>query len=89
MQNEREAKRADDDVQEGFPFDVEGDILDDDSRGDDLILVPLDRSGRVIDLGCWGGISSGGKVGVVVRRERPVIWDGGHVVQPLLRRSVR
>lgn len=84
MQNEGEVKHADDDVQEGLSFDVEGDVLDDNGRRNNLILVPLDRSGGGIDLGRRGGTSSGRKVGVVIRRERPVFGGDDGIVQPLL-----
>jgi len=80
--------QADDDVQKGLPFDVEGDILDDDSCGDDFIVVSLNWSGRRIDLRCWRGTSSGRKVRVIVRRERPVIGGEDGTVQPLLWCSV-
>jgi hypothetical protein len=77
-------KETDDDIQQGFPFDVEGDVLDDYSRRDNLIVVSLSGSGGCSDLRCWWGTSSGRKVGVVVRRERPVIWDDYWIIQPLL-----
>jgi len=89
MDAERKENGAtDDDIKEGLPFDVEGDILDDNSRGDNLIIISLAWSSRRIDLRCWWGTSSGRKVGVIVRRERPVIGGDDGIVQPLLRCSV-
>lgn len=88
MQNGRKVEQTDDYVQEGLPFDIEGDILDYDSRGDNLILISLDWSGGRIDLRCWRGTSGGRKVGVIVRRERPVVGGRDGTFHPLLRCSV-
>jgi hypothetical protein len=60
-------RMTDNDVQQGFPLDVEGDILDDDSCGNNLVVVSLGRSGRCVDLRRWWGASGRGKVGVIVR----------------------
>ena len=53
MDAERKENGAtDDDIKEGLPFDVEGDILDNNSGGDNLIIVSLYRGGGGIDLRC-------------------------------------
>lgn len=77
----RGRKETDDDIKERFTFDVEWDVFDDDGGGDDLV-VWVDGGVEMCER---GGAASGGKVRVVVWRERATV--GGVAVEPLLRGS--
>ena len=65
----RGRKETDDDIKERFTFDVEWDVFDDDGGGDDLV-VWVDGG---VEMGKRGGAASGGKVRVVVGRERATV----------------
>lgn len=77
-----------DDIKEGFAFDVERYVLDDNSSGYNLVIGILTRSGRGYggnEMTHRGRATRGRKVGMVVGGKRTIFWDGYGVVEPLLR----
>jgi hypothetical protein len=89
-----EQKKTDDDIKEGFAFDVERDILDYNSGGYNFVVNILAKRGGLygscsggstvkgrVEMTHWGRASRGRKVRVVVGRQRTMVCRG---FQPLL-----
>lgn len=85
----RQGQRTHDDIKEGFTFDVERYVLDDNSSGYNLVIEALAGGGRddgTLTKDTHGrGTTRGGKVGIIVGRKRTIFGDGRRVIEPLLR----
>ena len=84
---ERRPKNANDYIKEGFPLNIEWDVLYDNSGRDDLV-VSTDRGGRVkrggMHMAHRRRAPGRRQIGVVWGRERAIVRYTGLIAKPLL-----
>ena len=79
------------DIKQSLTFNVERDVLYDDSSGYDLV-VPSRCSGsdwRGVQVTQWRRASGRGQIGVVGGRERAIVGYTSRTIKPLLNMTAR